>query len=131
MCCHKSNLCYGGEKLFRQSALFPLPESLTLNRSSQVLDAHCGFLSNFEVLQLLQEDVAEQDIHVKALKQEFEQLKKKKKDAASVKAEPYLDFQEQLSKIVPHNVRTLQVEVSVAASWIDYAKSLRRCIAEQ
>lgn len=79
---------------------------------SQVLDAHCGFLSNFEVLQLLQEDVAEQDVHVKALKEKFAQMKKKRYNQDQAKAEPYLDFQDQLTKIVPHNVRTLQVEVS-------------------
>lgn len=83
-----------------------------MRSASQVLDAHCGFLSNFEVLQVLQEDVAEQEVHVKALKEAFAQMKKKRNNQQAAKSEPYLDFQDQLGKIVPHNVRTLQVEVS-------------------
>lgn len=107
-----ATFCYGGEL---PNNVKDTPRLHHSSLFSQVLDAHCGFLSNFEVLQLLQEDVAEQDVHVKALKQEFEELKKKKKrNYQAAKAEPYLDFQDQLGKIVPHNVRTLQVEVSLA-----------------
>lgn len=94
---------------------------------TQVLDAHCGFLSNFEVLQLLREDVAEQDVHVKALKESFNQMKKKRFNQAPGKPEPpYIDYQDQLSKIVPHNVRTLQVEVRLSArqSLADYDPAL-------
>jgi hypothetical protein len=78
----------------------------------QVLDAHCGFLSNFEVLQALQEDVAEQDVLVKAFKENNAKAKKSRFNQPPLKAEPFVDFQDQLSKIVSNNVRTLQVEVS-------------------
>lgn len=67
-----------------------------------------AFLSNFEVLKLLQEDVSEQNKNYK----EAQKLAKKAAAAGRfAPGQPYFDEQAYLSKIVPDNVRTLQVEV--------------------
>ena len=81
---------------------------------SQVLEVQSAFLSNFEVLKLLQEDVTEQNKNYK----EAQKLAKKAAAAGRfAPGQPYFDEQAYLSKIVPDNVRTLQVEVRPNSSF--------------
>lgn len=74
---------------------------------------HSAFLSNFEVLQLLQQDVAEQNGAFKKFKQDASKLNTSGK---MVPGQPYFDENAQLAKLVPDNLRTLQVEVCARTS---------------
>jgi hypothetical protein len=69
---------------------------------------HSAFLSNYEVLQLLQEDVQEQNRQFKQFKLD---AKKLNTGGKMVPGQPYFDEPAQLAKLVPDNLRTLQVEV--------------------
>lgn len=79
----------------------------------QVLEVHSAFLSNFEVLQLLQEDVQHQNAAFRQFKLD---AKKLNTSGRMIPGQPYFDEPAHLAKLVPDNLRTLQVEVRNCAS---------------
>ena len=84
----------------------------------QVLDVHTAFLSNYEVLALLKDNVKAQEKLLKDF-QDSVPHKLRSPTYSAVKGEPYLDYDQALGRIVPDNVRTLQVEVRLELSIAD------------
>lgn len=77
-----------------------------------MLEVHHAFLSNYEVFRLLEDDVTSQERMLKKFKAKHGDPKKQpRRDAPPKKGQPYFDFQTEFAKLVPDNLRTLQVEV--------------------
>lgn len=84
----------------------------------QVLETHHAYLSNFEVLQHLTAEVNEQQRAINAFKKAHPAPKFRHQHTEPEPGKPHFDYQQALSKIVPDNVRTLQVEVSRMPMWL-------------
>jgi len=90
-----------------------LPFSCQLGQvvaAMQVLEVHHAFLSNFEVMQHLKAEVHEQQRAIAAFKKAHPAPKPSRHHQEPEPGKPYFDYQSALSKIVPDNLRTLQVE---------------------
>ncbi|CAD6586864.1 MAG: hypothetical protein CYPHOPRED_003694, partial [Cyphobasidiales sp. Tagirdzhanova-0007] len=77
---------------------------------STVLDVQAAFLSNYEVLALLKDDIKAQENDLKRFQQSVPR-KLRTQTHTAVKGMPYLDYDQALRKLVPDNLRTMQVEV--------------------
>ena len=69
-----------------------------------------AFLSNYEVLALLKDDIKAQENDLKRFQQSVPR-KLRTQTHTAVKGMPYLDYDQALRKLVPDNLRTMQVEV--------------------